>query len=49
MTCGGGIQTRSVTCYLNEIQVDDSECAELDRPASTQPCSEEECPGEDGK
>ncbi|XP_022084205.1 uncharacterized protein LOC110975757 [Acanthaster planci] len=43
VTCGEGVQTREVTCVRGNQTVDDIECSGLERPASTQPCEEEEC------
>ena len=46
VTCGGGIQTRKVTCNSRTSleQVDDSLCDSSIKPADLQKCGEESCP-----
>ncbi len=50
-TCGGGTQTRNVTCYrladgIRNMVVDDWECTDIGlvRPAMVQECSPQRCP-----
>jgi len=48
--CGGGTETRSVTCTadLDGATVDDSLCDSGTRPAESQACNEDPCPMPDG-
>ena len=45
-SCGGGTQTRSVTCARNDgVTVDDAVCLKLvgAKPATSQPCNTQSC------
>ncbi|XP_072177044.1 uncharacterized protein [Diadema setosum] len=45
VTCGQGVQTRSVFCVNDQnVVVDDANCASLQRPATTQICNLAACP-----
>lgn len=45
-TCGGGLQTRKITCNSRNTlkQVDDSLCGTEARPSEHQRCAQESCP-----
>lgn len=44
VTCGGGIQTRTVICTRNDgVQFPDDFCAGLTKPATSQACNTQSC------
>ncbi len=46
VSCGGGTQTRIVTCQKNSEDVDDSECSSAGtKPSTTQACNVQTCAG----